>query len=87
MGSAGADSSLAGGGKVFRAGAYAMDVSPPRLPVTELDGTERWFIGGRNDNFANFAGKIDEVAVYDRVLAPEEVARHYAASGPSIQAG
>ena len=57
------------------------------VEVAEPDGPERWFIGGRNDNFANFAGKINEVAVYDRVLAPEEVARHYAASGPSIQAG
>jgi hypothetical protein len=33
------------------------------------------FIGGRSDNEANFEGKIDEVAVYDRALAPEEIAR------------
>ena len=45
---------------------------------TEPDGPERLFVGGRNDNFANFAGKIDEVAFYDRVLTPDEVARHYA---------
>ena len=38
------------------------------------------FIGGRNDNFANFEGKIDEVAVYARALTAGEVAAHYAAS-------
>ncbi len=45
------------------------------------------FVGGRNDNFANFEGKIDEVAVYDRVLPAEEVARHYAAATPQAATG
>jgi len=45
------------------------------------NGTEL-FIGGRNDNFANFEGKIDEVAVYDRALSAEEVSAHYRASKP-----
>ncbi|HWN94596.1 MAG TPA: LamG-like jellyroll fold domain-containing protein [Methylomirabilota bacterium] len=39
------------------------------------------FIGGRNDNFANFEGKIDEVTVYDRALRGEEITGHYRASG------
>jgi len=39
-------------------------------------------IGGRNDKFANFAGKIDEVAVYDRALTPDEVVQHYAQARP-----
>ena len=39
------------------------------------------FIGGRNDGFASFEGKICEAAVYGRALTPEEVARHYAAAG------
>jgi len=38
------------------------------------------FIGGRNDNFANFEGKIDEVAIYNRVLSPDEIAKHYRAA-------
>lgn len=41
------------------------------------------FIGGRNDNFANFEGKIDEVSVYNRALTSEEVGAHYRASGLS----
>jgi hypothetical protein len=46
--------------------------------MAEPPGAEHVFIGGRNDSFANFVGKIDEVAVYDRALTPHEVARHSA---------
>ncbi len=42
--------------------------------------TRQVFVGGRNDNFANFEGKIDEVAIYDRILPAEEVAAHYRAA-------
>ena len=38
------------------------------------------FIGGRNDNFANFEGKIDEAALYSRALTAKDVAAHYAAA-------
>ncbi len=38
------------------------------------------FLGGRNDNLFNFEGKIDEVAVYDRSLTPQEVAQHYSSA-------
>ncbi len=40
------------------------------------------FLGGRSDGYANFEGKIDEVALYDRALKPSEVAAHYRASRP-----
>ena len=39
------------------------------------------FIGGRCDNFANWEGKIAEVAIYNRALTAEDAARHYAAGG------
>ncbi|MBI4324987.1 MAG: hypothetical protein HY674_06950 [Chloroflexi bacterium] len=39
-----------------------------------------FFIGGRKDNLANFEGKIDEVAFYNRALKAPEVAQHYRAS-------
>jgi hypothetical protein len=39
------------------------------------------FIGGRCDNFANFEGKIDEVAFYRRALSAREVAAHFKISG------
>ena len=31
------------------------------------------FLGGRSDNDSNWEGRIDEVAVYDRILLPEEL--------------
>lgn len=33
------------------------------------------FIGGRSDNQSNWEGRIDEVAVFDRVLSPAEIAQ------------
>ncbi len=36
--------------------------------------------GSRNDRFAGLEGKLAEVAVYDRPLRWEEIARHYAAA-------
>ena len=38
------------------------------------------FIGGRNDGFANFEGKIAEVAIYGRALSPKEAAEHHKAA-------
>ncbi len=50
--------------------------------------TAELFLGGRCSNFANFEGKMDEVAIYDRALTPVEIAAHYKASGitPRLQA-
>jgi len=45
------------------------------------DGPTPVFVGGRNDGFGCFAGKVAEAAIYDRALAPEEVVRHYRAAG------
>ncbi|MDA1045864.1 MAG: HEAT repeat domain-containing protein [Verrucomicrobia bacterium] len=39
----------------------------------------QFFLGGRNDNFANLQGSLDEVALYDRALTPEEVSAHFKA--------
>ena len=39
------------------------------------------FLGGRSDSYANFEGKLDEVAVFDRVLSADDVAALYKASG------
>jgi hypothetical protein len=37
-------------------------------------------VGGRSDGLAGFEGKIDEVALYDRALAADEVAGHVRAA-------
>jgi hypothetical protein len=35
------------------------------------------FVGGRNDGVANFEGKIDEIALYDRALTADEFVAHH----------
>lgn len=44
-------------------------------------GAEQLFVGGRRDNFANFQGRLQEAAVYNRPLKAEEVAAHFVTSG------
>jgi len=34
-----------------------------------------WFFGGRSDNDSNWEGRLDEIAVFDRALTQEEVAK------------
>jgi hypothetical protein len=43
-------------------------------------GVELLFVGGRRDNFANFQGQLQEVAVFNRSLVAKEVVQHFAAS-------
>ena len=45
------------------------------------EGVKQLFVGGRNDNFANFQGKIADASVYDRALTHQEAVRHYQAAG------
>jgi len=52
-----------------------------QLAATFAESDHRVFIGGRNDRFAPFLGRIDEVAVYDRVLTAEEANELWKASG------
>jgi len=43
-------------------------------------GCKDIFVGGRSDSFANWEGRLCEVAVYDRALTADEIARHYEAA-------
>ena len=43
-----------------------------RLTATFALDEPQLFLGGRNDRFAPFVGRIDQVAVYDRPLSAEE---------------
>ena len=57
---------------------------PEIIGLAEVDpkrGLKSLFVGGGTENDpASFEGKIDEVALFDRSLAAEEIARHFAAS-------
>lgn len=55
----------------------------------EIEATTSWtlpqdvteiFVGGRCDNFANFEGKMDEVAVFGIALTAQQVAAQFAAA-------
>ena len=39
------------------------------------------FLGSRSDHFAPFEGRLDEVAIFDRVLTTDDVQHQFAASG------
>ncbi len=74
-----------------RVGVYLNGNPIPEI-MGELDPGTRWdtntiFLGGRSDNIANFEGKLDEVALYDRALGPDEIAQHFRAAGIPPPAG
>lgn len=48
--------------------------------MTTPESVGQVFIGGRNDGFANFEGRLDEAAIFDRVLTPKEIQTHYDAA-------
>ncbi len=48
---------------------------------TVPSGEHTIFLGGRSDRMFNLEGKLDEAAIFDRALTPQEIAAHYAASG------
>ena len=62
---------------VYLNGKAAAEVSGRLAPGCD-PGIEQVFVGGRSDNLFNFVGKLDEVAVYDRALTAEEMAKHHA---------
>jgi hypothetical protein len=43
-------------------------------PTVALGSLRQSFFGGRSDHDANWEGRLDEIAVFDRALTPEEVA-------------
>jgi len=63
--------------RVYLNGKSAPEMSGKAAPAP---AATQVFMGGREDNVANFEGKIDEVAIFSRPLGAAEVARHYAAA-------
>jgi hypothetical protein len=57
------------------------------LSVAYPADCEDILLGGRSDNFANLQGVLEEIAVYDRALTPQEVKAHFAAAGVKLVEG
>lgn len=62
--------------QIFLNGA-AKPVVDGEAEVTYPGKCGRFCFGARSDNTANFDGMLDEIAVYDRALAPGEIRMHY----------
>jgi hypothetical protein len=58
---------------------YLNGTSQPEIETRAAAGFpaafDRWFFGGRCDNDSNWEGRLDEIAVFDRALSAEEIAR------------
>jgi hypothetical protein len=58
---------------------YLNGNSPPEIetqaPADFPTAFDQWFFGGRCDNQANWEGRLDEIAVFDRALTAEDVAK------------
>lgn len=53
----------------------ALEVETKTPPVDPIEYQGECFFGGRSDNDSNWEGRIDEVAVFDRALPAEDIAR------------
>ncbi|MGI8605157.1 MAG: LamG-like jellyroll fold domain-containing protein [Verrucomicrobiales bacterium] len=53
--------------------------------VTATSRSQPMFIGGRSDSVANFEGKLDEVAIYNRAINDLEVAAHFRAARLTVK--
>ncbi len=62
---------------VYLNGNPAPEISGEAAPET----SKNIFIAGDAAKEANFEGKMDEVAIYNRALSPEEISRHYQIAG------
>ncbi|MEX0728351.1 MAG: neutral/alkaline non-lysosomal ceramidase N-terminal domain-containing protein [Planctomycetaceae bacterium] len=58
--------------QVYLNGELEIDTEAPAIFP---DGFDRFFLGGRSDNDSNWEGRLDEIAVFDRSLSAEEVAK------------
>ena len=43
------------------------------LPQNNPDTSFPWFFGGRSDNDSNWEGRLDEISIFPRALAPSEI--------------
>jgi putative membrane-bound dehydrogenase-like protein len=57
-----------------------------KLVSTLPAGNKDIFLGGRSDNLFGLQGKLDEVAVYNRILPVEEIQTHYNSVSAELKA-
>ncbi|HUS36711.1 MAG TPA: PVC-type heme-binding CxxCH protein, partial [Verrucomicrobiae bacterium] len=67
-----------------RAEVYLDGKSEFGATIQPTSNSDLVFFGGRNDNFANFEGKLDEITIYDRALTPAEIKARFEAGGVEV---
>ncbi|QDU11187.1 Planctomycete cytochrome C [Gimesia aquarii] len=65
--------------RVYLNGNSKPEISGKAKPGYE-SGVSEIIIAGRNDNFSNFHGQLGAVAVFNRVLNPNEIQKHFQAA-------
>ena len=55
------------------------------LTSTVPKGSKDFFLGGRSDNAWHLEGKLDEVAIYDRLLGAQEITAHFRVARPGAK--
>lgn len=65
--------------KVYLNGNTKPEISGQAKPGYE-SGASELIIAGRNDNFSNFHGQLGAVAVFNRILSPDEIQKHFQAA-------
>ncbi len=66
---------------VYLNGNTTPEISGEAKPGYEA-GISEVIIAGRNDNFSNFEGQLGAVALFNRVLTPTEVQKHFQSAKP-----
>ena len=50
------------------------EIQQDSVPVSPVE-LQQFYFGGRSDNADNWEGRLDEIAVFDRALTPDEVVK------------
>ena len=58
--------------RVYLNGNAAPEIQHDSVPVSPAE-LKQFYFGGRSDNADNWEGRLDEIAVFDRALTPDEV--------------
>ncbi len=60
--------------RVYLNGNAEPEIQQDSVPVSSVD-LKQFYFGGRSDNADNFEGRLDEIAVFDRALTPDEAGK------------
>jgi len=60
--------------RVYLNGNAEPEIQQDSVPVSPAE-LQQFYFGGRSDNADNWEGRLDEIAVFDRALSPDEIGK------------